>query len=324
MASEAGLEYFALPARGFDRGRPMSILPAALTVLASTFRAVRLLARFEPDVVVGFGGYVALPLGLACAIRRVPLVLHEQNSVPGLANRVLARWAKCVAITYPDSGALLPRADRTHLTGNPVRDGVLGISRPVGRARLSLPEDALVVFAFGGSRGARHLNESLVSSASALLTVPGAVILHVAGPAEYESVREAVSAAGLDNGRYVLLEWLDDIGAALAATDVVVSRAGASAISEITAVGRAAVLVPYPYATDDHQTSNARAVVDAGGAVLVPDADLDGPALERTILGILRDAPRREKMAAASQALGRPEAAGRVAELARECAGIRD
>jgi len=324
LVPEAGVVFRGLRARGFDRARPWTLITSSARIAASTVSAWRWLGSHRPDVVIGFGGYVSIPVGFAALLRGVPLVLHEQNSVPGLANRVLSRWARAVAVTYEESAALLAHPDRVEVTGNPVRAAVTDARREAGRAALSLPEDALVLLVFGGSRGARHLNSALVAEHDRLLALPELSIVHVAGAAEAATVREALAAAGGDGGgRWRVLDYLDDMGSALAAADLVVARAGATSIAEITALGLPAVLVPYPYATDDHQTKNARTMVAHGAAELVADAELDGERFGDIVLGILGDASRRATMSDASRALGRPDAADRVVHLARATVSAR-
>jgi UDP-N-acetylglucosamine--N-acetylmuramyl-(pentapeptide) pyrophosphoryl-undecaprenol N-acetylglucosamine transferase len=260
-------------------------------------------------------------VGFAAAMRGVPLVLHEQNSVPGLANRALSRWARAVAVTYEESAAMLAHPERVVLTGNPVRPAVLGANRASGREALGLPPGALVLLVFGGSRGARHLNSSVVALRDRLLAIPGLRVLHVTGAAEADAVREALDGAGGDgDGRWRVIGYLDDMGSALAASDLIVARAGATSIAEITALGLPAVLVPYPYATDDHQTKNAATMVANGAAMLVHDADLDDERFGNIVAGLLSDPSRSATMAAASRELGRPNAADTVAALARQVA----
>jgi UDP-N-acetylglucosamine--N-acetylmuramyl-(pentapeptide) pyrophosphoryl-undecaprenol N-acetylglucosamine transferase len=218
----------------------------------------------------------------------------------------------------------LPHPERAVVTGNPVRADVLAASRERGREALGIRPDALMLLVFGGSRGARHINETMVSLAPELATVPSLRVVHVAGRMEAATVTAGIERVlGAEAGWYTVAEYIDEMGDAIASADLVVARAGATSIAEITAVGRAAVLVPYPYATDDHQTGNARAVADAGGAVIVSDRDLDGDSFARVVMGLLRDETARNAMAAAAVALGRPDAAGRVADLALAAATRR-
>ena len=294
------------------------MVTSSALIAASTLRAARILRSVRPDVVIGFGGYASIPVGFACRLTGTPLVLHEQNSVPGMANASLSRWAVAVGVTYPESAALLAHPDRATVTGNPVRPAVLAATRVGGRRRYGLPDDAVTLLVFGGSRGARHLNTAVVGLSERLLQVPEVHVLHVAGRAEYAAVAAALELKGIGaEQRWHLLDYVDDMGLALAASDLVVARAGATSIAEITALGLPSLLVPYPYATDDHQTKNAGACVDSGAAVLVPDALLDEERFGDELVALLGDPARRATMAAASRELGRPDAAERVITLAR-------
>jgi UDP-N-acetylglucosamine--N-acetylmuramyl-(pentapeptide) pyrophosphoryl-undecaprenol N-acetylglucosamine transferase len=323
LAPEAGVAFFPIASAGFDRGNPLTLVTSVVRIVVSIGRALGLILRWRPDVVAGFGGYVSLPVGIAAVLTRTPLVLHEQNSVPGMANRFLSRWARTVAVTYESSMKHLKRPERAVVTGNPVRAAVTMASRDAGRERIGASDAAVVVLVFGGSRGARHLNEALVRLWPRLAEQADVMVVHVAGATEAAAVRGAMARAlGTPGSHYQLFEYLDDMGSAIAAADLVVSRAGATSIAEITAIGRASILVPYPYATDDHQTLNARAVSVAGGAIVVPDAELDDTAFEAAVLSLVSDAGKREAMAAAAAALGRPDAGGSVASAIRE-AGAR-
>ena len=321
VAGEAGVPFSPLAARGFDRSRPWTLITSSAIIAASTLRARRLLRRYRPDVVVGFGGYVSIPVGMAAALAGVPLVLHEQNSVPGLANRQLSRWAAAVAVTYAESAQLLDHPDRAEATGNPVRGAVLAADRRRGREAFGVGDDELLLLVFGGSRGARHLNTALVATRDRLLALPRLRVVHMAGRAEIATVSAALEAAGGDgDGRWMLVDYIDDMGSALAAADLVVARAGATSIAEITALGRPSVLVPYPFATDDHQTKNAVALSASKAAIVIPDSELETSRLGDTLVELLGDNETRVTMAAASRALGHPDAASRVADMARAAA----
>jgi len=324
LVPEAGISFRALASRGFDRARLSTLVVAAFTTVKSTYTAWRWLGESRPDVVLGFGAYVSLPVGLAAVLRGVPLVLHEQNSVPGLANKILSRWAAKVCVTYEESAALLAHPERSVTTGNPVRSNLLASSRESGRQRLELNDNDLVLLVFGGSRGARHINSALVSLRERMLSIESLVVIHVAGANEAASVREALGElAKEDARRWRVLEYLPGMGDAIAAADLVVCRAGATTIAELTALGAAAIVVPYPYATDDHQTKNAATLVAHNAAILIADAELDSDTFAEALIGALGDPGMRANMSAASRALGRPDAAKRVGAIAREVARPR-
>jgi len=322
IVPEAGFEFHGLPAKGYDRAKPSTLVTSSLTILGSFFRALGLLLRYKPDVVIGFGGYVSIPVGAAAAFAGVPLVLHEQNSVPGLANRVLSRWAQAVCVTYPDSIAYLAYPRRAVVTGNPVRTDIPGTDREAGRRAFKLRKKDVVLLVFGGSRGARHLNTATVSLYKRLSSIPDVRVLHIAGPTEAEQVRASLkeAAGGKESRWYRVLDYVENMGDAIAASDLVVCRSGATTIAELTVLGRPALLVPYPYATGDHQTLNAKSMVDVGAAWRLTDADLDKPIFGDELVRLLCDPTRLRSMSEASLMVGRPTAAEELIEVAMETA----
>jgi UDP-N-acetylglucosamine--N-acetylmuramyl-(pentapeptide) pyrophosphoryl-undecaprenol N-acetylglucosamine transferase len=303
---------------------PRRLSPKLLRVPGALRSAVRACERIiEEEGAVGavtFGGYVSFPVDRAAFKQQLPLVLHEQNAVPGLANRVAARWADRVAVTFPGSADRFRHPERCAVTGDPVRQEILDLDlaarRAPARERFGLRPDVPTVLVFGGSQGARSLNRAIVEAHSRWAT-DGLQVLHAAGRALYPEAARAwqhARAHGADV-QVELLDFIDDMADAYAAADVVVCRAGATSIAELTVLGIPAVLVPYPHATGDHQTANARALEHAGGAVLVEDAELDGARLHAAVEPLLTDLARHAEVAAASRAFGRPDAAGNVARL---------
>jgi UDP-N-acetylglucosamine--N-acetylmuramyl-(pentapeptide) pyrophosphoryl-undecaprenol N-acetylglucosamine transferase len=306
---------------------PRRLSPRLLKVPGSLRRAVRECTRIvdeeEAAAAVTFGGYVAYPLIRAAAKRQLPLVLHEQNAVPGLANRVGARWADRVAVTFPGSAGRFRHPERCAVTGDPVRQQILELDRDArrvaAREHFGLRPDRPTVLVFGGSQGARSLNRA-ITAAHPRWGTDDLQILHAAGRslhseavAGWEPVRAARPELHVQ-----VVDFIDDMAAAYAAADVVVCRAGATSIAELSALGLPAVLVPYPHATGDHQTANARAIEHAGGAVVIEDAELDGGSLQAAVEPLLTDPERQADTASASRAFGRPDAAANVARLVLE------
>lgn len=323
VGTAGGQEARLVPGAGFPfttvdaRPLPRRPSPAALVALAAAARAVsasRALVR-EADVVVGMGGYVSLPVGLAARSLGRPLVLHEQNAVPGLANRVLARRATAVCLSFEEAAAKLPRGARSVLTGDPVRTRVLAVARERERlaaeawTALGLDPALRTVLIVGGSQGARRLNEAAASAASELARAEDVQVLLLCGPAH----ERAVAAAMGDRPRVRVVGFLERMELAYAAADLAVARAGASTCAELAVCGIPAVLVPYPYATARHQEANARALARAGGAVVLSDADLSGTRLVRVVRDLLGDPERMRAMSAAMRAWARPDAADAVA-----------
>jgi UDP-N-acetylglucosamine--N-acetylmuramyl-(pentapeptide) pyrophosphoryl-undecaprenol N-acetylglucosamine transferase len=316
LVPAAGFDVTLLPGRGIQRRLTVENVGAIVGLVRALVRGVWLVARSRPHVVVSVGGYASAPCSIAAVVCRVPLVLAEQNARPGAAHRLVARFARAAAVTF--DGTPLPRSV---VTGNPVRAEILAVDRsPAGRAdarrTLGLPLDRSVVLVFGGSLGARRLNEAVAGLVETWADRTDVAVRHVVGSRDWDVVaRHATPAAAL---MYQRVEFEDRMDVALAAADLAVCRAGASTIAELTVAGVPAIYVPFPAATDDHQTANARAVADAGGGVLVPDADLTPERLAKELDALVADGGRLATMAAAARALGRPDAAARVAALVEE------
>jgi UDP-N-acetylglucosamine--N-acetylmuramyl-(pentapeptide) pyrophosphoryl-undecaprenol N-acetylglucosamine transferase len=302
----AGYGLDVLDVAGLDRKDPVKAAKAALKAVGALFRSLRILRRLRPDAVVGGGGYVAGPVGLAAVLLRIPLVLTEADSHLGLTNRLLAPLARRVCLAFPLSGR---SGGRYLVTGRPVPPPFA--DRAAAREQFGLGEDDTVVLVFGGSLGARSVN---FAAAEAFRDAPFHV-LHAAGARDYEELRPLVE----DVPRYDLRPYISPFGPALAASDLVVARAGGS-IFEVAAHGRPALLVPYPHATADHQTLNARWMADGGAAIVVPDAELSGERLAKEVAALLHDRSRLAAMANASAGLARPDAAGAVADAVRAAA----
>jgi UDP-N-acetylglucosamine--N-acetylmuramyl-(pentapeptide) pyrophosphoryl-undecaprenol N-acetylglucosamine transferase len=311
LVPAAGYELHPIRAAGLNRRNPLRAARALGLAVAGAGRAARLLRELRPDAVLGAGGYVAGPVGVAAVLRRVPLVLAEADSHLGLTNRALAPFARRVCLAF----ALRGRGGRRYLvTGRPVPPPAT--DRAAARGRLGIGADETSVLVFGGSLGARSINEAAIA---AFGEAPFHV-LHVAGQRDYEALRERERGQRYDLRPYLDLETF---GQALLASDLVVARSGGS-VFEIALYGRPAVLVPYPHATADHQTTNARWMADAGAAVVIADDELTGPLLARTTAELLGDRGRLAAMARASSGLARPDAAAAVAHEVLAAAGRRE
>jgi UDP-N-acetylglucosamine--N-acetylmuramyl-(pentapeptide) pyrophosphoryl-undecaprenol N-acetylglucosamine transferase len=302
LVPAAGFELHRLRLEGLDRGNPLRALRALALAGAATARARSLLARLAPDAVMGGGGYVAGPVGLAAVTLRIPLVLSEADSHLGITNRVLARGARRVCLAFPLTGR---DGARYRVTGRPVPPA--RTDRAGARERLGLVAERDCVLVFGGSLGARSINTAAVGAFA-----DGAAfdVLHVAGRRDYPELSERALPQGYDLREYLDLERFGD---ALAAADLVVARAGGS-VFEIAASGTPAILVPYPHASADHQAANARWMAEAGAAVVIPDRELDASRLAKEVAELLADRERLAAMARASKGLARPDAAGEIAE----------
>jgi UDP-N-acetylglucosamine--N-acetylmuramyl-(pentapeptide) pyrophosphoryl-undecaprenol N-acetylglucosamine transferase len=296
LVPAAGYELRSLGVEGLDRGNPLRALRALGRASVATARARGLLRDLHPAAVMGGGGYVSGPVGLAAALDGVPLVLTEADSRLGLANRLLAPFARRVCLSFPIEGR---RGERFRVTGRPMPPPAT--DRRAARARFNLSPREFCLLVYGGSLGARSINQAAIGAfADADFRV-----LHVAGRRDFAGLRSP-------GPHYDLRPYLDNFGEALLASDLVVARAGGS-ILEIAAHGRPAVLIPYPHAAGDHQTSNARWMADAGAAVVVVDDELMPMRLAETVSALLDDPERLAEMRDASAALARPAAARAVA-----------
>jgi len=322
LVPEAGFEFAGVEARPLYRELSVRSLLAPVAAARSVGRCVPLVAG--ADVVVGMGGYASVPVVVAAKRTRRPIVLHEQNAVPGLANRVLAHWADVVALSFAEAARGLTRRARTTVTGNPVRDQVLRARderdalAKEATAAFGLEEGRMTVVVLGGSQGALRIDRAVAGAASLLRDRSDLQVVVLTGKAHVEVVREAVATGG--NLIFRAIPYLDRMELAYAVADLVVARAGATSIAEIAACGLPVVLVPYPHATGQHQAANARAVEAIGGAVVVADSELTPSTFVDRITALLSDERRLDAMADSSRAWGRPGATGDLARVVLQVA----
>jgi UDP-N-acetylglucosamine--N-acetylmuramyl-(pentapeptide) pyrophosphoryl-undecaprenol N-acetylglucosamine transferase len=301
LVPEAGYDLRTIAVEGLSRTNPLKAARAVGKAAAGVGTARRILRDVRPDAVMGGGGYVAGPVGLAAVARRIPLVLTEADSHLGLSNRLLARFARRVCLAFPIAGRT---GERYLVTGRPVPPPATDVA--AARARFGLGDGERCVLVFGGSLGARSINEASLAAFAA--PPPDYRVLHASGTRDFEALQARVPAGG----RYDLRPYIDGFGEALLAADLCVARAGGS-IFEVAAHGRPAILVPYPHATADHQTANARWMADGGAATVIADADLTPERLRAEVDALMADPARLQAMGRASAGLARPDAAQRIA-----------
>jgi len=322
---DEGWAFTSITAARMPSRRGLRTLWSAAVMGVGAGHALWLVARWRPDVVVATGGYVCLPVGAAATILGRPLVLQEQNAIPGQATRLLARWARSISVPNADAAARLP-GRRTEVTGVPIRRRALDGDRRRGQERWGLSPDRLTVLVIGGSQGALNVNRGVCRMADLLMYDQRFQILHHTGAEHLQWVRQSIGHrehVGPPAIRHIAVPFLDPVGDAYASADLVVSRAGASTLAEVTAWGLPAIMIPYPHAADGHQEENAVVVERAGAGVRVADSALDGTALVDAVRTLIEDPARREKMSRASRALGRPDAADAVAGIVVSTAAER-
>jgi UDP-N-acetylglucosamine--N-acetylmuramyl-(pentapeptide) pyrophosphoryl-undecaprenol N-acetylglucosamine transferase len=306
LVPQAGYAFHPLKVAGIDRRNPLKAVRAVALAFGATAAARRILKRERVDVVLGGGGYVAGPAGAAAIALRLPLVLTEADSHLGIANRVLAPRARRVFLAFPIHGR---DGGRYEVVGRPVPRLTGKVDRDEALERFGLPADKRCLLVFGGSLGARTINNAAID---AFGRAAPCSVLHACGRRDYDELRERLDDLGAPD-HYRLEPYVDPFAYALAAADVAVARAGGS-VFELAAVGIPSVLVPYPHATADHQSGNARWMADGGAAVVVPDAQLDGPRLAREVGALLASPQRLDAMSAAARKLARIDAADRIAD----------
>jgi UDP-N-acetylglucosamine--N-acetylmuramyl-(pentapeptide) pyrophosphoryl-undecaprenol N-acetylglucosamine transferase len=306
LVPRAGYPFHRLRVEGIDRGNPVRAARALGLALLATGRAARLLRHVGADAVLGGGGYVSGPVGLAARMRGLPLALCEADSHLGAANRLLAPQAARVFLSFPITGR---EGGRYLVSGRPVLAGT-GAADPVrAKARFGISPDERCLLVFGGSLGARRVNEAALE---AFGRAAPCAILHVSGRRDYEELCRRLDELGAPP-HYRLEAYVEPFADALAAADLAVARAGGSVL-ELAAAALPAILMPYPHATANHQTANARYMERAGAAVVVPDSELDAPRLAREVGELLAAPQRLAEMSAAAREVARPEAADRIAE----------
>jgi UDP-N-acetylglucosamine--N-acetylmuramyl-(pentapeptide) pyrophosphoryl-undecaprenol N-acetylglucosamine transferase len=298
-------------------GRSLGKRIAGLTMaVRGFFEAGRVLDVLRPKAVVGVGGYASFPMVLAAQSRGIPTVIQDQNAVPGLSNRILGRRARAIALTYDETRRHF--GGRGVVTGNPVRAEFVSADRDAARRQRQSGDPLRHLLIFGGSQGARKLNDAVIAALPLLAARrDGLRVVHGTGPSDHDRVAAAYARAGIDAD---VRPYLTDICAAYENADLVVSRSGASTMSELAACGKPAILVPLPSAAHDHQRRNAGAAVAAGAAVLLEEKDLDGARLAGAVTALLDDPARLDAMERAASGLARPDAASRIVDLVESVA----
>jgi UDP-N-acetylglucosamine--N-acetylmuramyl-(pentapeptide) pyrophosphoryl-undecaprenol N-acetylglucosamine transferase len=314
VGAEQGIESRIVPAEGFPlrtlpigglKGKgPQLALRNALGMISGLIKAKSILKCFKPDAVIGVGGYASFPMLGAAILGGYPRVIMEQNAIPGLANRTLGKWVDFAAVT--DSRTTSYFGKRAVVTGNPIRPQFKSIPAKTHRAPFT-------VLVFGGSQGAKSINTAVIDALSYLEDLKSDLrFVHQTGEGQIEDVRKAYAAKGFDAD---VRAFFNNFHEQYTAADLIVSRSGATSVAEIKAAGRAAILIPFPFATDDHQTKNARAMVEERAAVMIPNAELKGSRLADEIRSLLRHADRLKEIETNARRIAILDAEERIANL---------
>lgn len=319
LIPKEGLPFVTIDVRGLERRISLRNVVTLGKTAGSLLKAERIIHKFKPEVVIGTGGFVCGPVLLAASLSGIPTLVQEQNVIPGVTNLILSRFANRIALGYREAAGRFKKKDKLVYTGNPVRKDILTVTKEEGRRVLGLNPHKFTLLVAGGSRGARSINSAMIEVHKYFKDATDIQILHVTGDHEYDRVVKQLE--GIDGkGRYGegshIIPYLHQMPEALAAADLAVYRAGAVGLAELTVRGVPSILIPYPYAAEDHQRYNAQALVMCGAAKMILDKMLTGKDLLEEILHLKEDSDVLASMTKASKALGRPQAAQDIAKLA--------
>lgn len=303
----AGYALETIPVMGLKGMGFVRLLKSLFMLPRAFFAAWGILRKYRPDVVVGVGGYSSGPVVLAAWLQRIPTAIQEQNALPGLTNKILGKFVRAIFIAFDEARPFFP-AQKVHLIGNPIRAKLMD-----NYLRSRQQHDHFTVLVFGGSLGAKGINTRMIEALDHLGDLKDQLhFTHQTGKNDLESVRAGYTSKGF---RADVLEFIDDMSSAYAKAELVVCRAGATTIAELTVCKKASILIPFPYATDNHQEVNARALVAAGAAIMFRESELDGKKLADTLRALKTEPAKLRKMEKQAGLLGRPEAAKELADV---------
>jgi len=314
---ELGYPLAKIDVAGLKRQGLVGLLRGLLKLPGSFFQCRAILKRFAPDVAVGVGGYASGPMIMSAWLSGIPTVILEQNTVPGITNRILGRFVNQVFVTFESSSVYFPKR-KVQALGNPIRRALL---ENFLRSKLPGPSEVFTILVLGGSQGAHAVNLRMIEAAGHLGELEGKLrVVHQSGAADEEIVRRGYTEIGFDAE---VVPFIEDMSAAYRRADLVIARAGATTIAEIQVVKKASLLIPYPYAADNHQELNAKAMVDAGASIMLVERELDGPRLAQEIRRLYADRDRLLEMERAASRVGRPEAAREIVDACAELVARR-
>jgi UDP-N-acetylglucosamine--N-acetylmuramyl-(pentapeptide) pyrophosphoryl-undecaprenol N-acetylglucosamine transferase len=318
LVPRSGFQFAAVSSQGLQRRLAWSNIKSGFIALRGLYESKKILSKFAPDLVVGTGGYVCGPVVLTAHLMGIPTAIHEQNAWPGITNRLLSRVAGLIMVNFPESISRFLQGTRLTVTGLPVRPEIMGVDRWTGAQRLRLNPYLKTILVVGGSRGARSINQAMLRVLGHYSDGNEVQIIQVTGTEGYGEMQKNLEDLGLylgESGNIRVVPYLYDIENALAIADLMICRAGAATLAEITVKGIPSILIPYPYASENHQEYNARALESQGAAIVIKDRELSGESLLCTIQQLLETPNQLARMEAAAAALGRPKAVEEIVDL---------
>lgn len=317
LVPEAGLAFSGISGKGLPRKLSLETIKVLGKSVKALWETKNILREFHPDLVVGTGGYVSGPVVLTAALFNIPTLLHEQNALPGITNRLLARVVRHVMVTFPESSRHFGVKKKIELVGLPVRPEIGKVSREIGARHFSLRPDRMTILVTGGSRGARTLNQAMTDVLENLVHNSEIQVIWATGKLTYEETINELDKRGIFWRRpeWHILEYLNDMPEALACSDLYIGRAGAASLAELMTAGIPSILIPYPYAAENHQEHNAQALVQAGAARIILDSELNGKRLYEEVNELISQPALLAKMGQAARALAQPQALNKIVEL---------
>jgi UDP-N-acetylglucosamine--N-acetylmuramyl-(pentapeptide) pyrophosphoryl-undecaprenol N-acetylglucosamine transferase len=317
LVPEAGIEFQGVSGQGLPRKLSVETIKVGAKSFKALWETKQILKKFKPDLVVGTGGYVSGPVVLTAAFFGIPTLLHEQNALPGVTNKILARFVRKVMVTFPESIAHFGVRKKLVLTGLPVRSEIGRVSRVEGARRMGLRPDRLTILITGGSRGARSINQAMLWILRHLEKRTDIQIIWATGKATYNETIENLNESGVNWKRenWKVLEYLKDMPEALACADLFIGRAGATTLAELMVAGKPMILIPYPFAAENHQEFNARALEKDGAARVILDKELTGETLWESIEDLLAEPERLKKMSKAATDLRQLNALSKIVKV---------
>jgi len=314
IVTKRNIPFKSIKISGFKRKLSFDNVKTIWRFLRGVRTSKNMMRDFQPDVVIGTGGYVCGPVVYAAAKLGIPTIVHEQNVIPGLTNIFLSKYVDCLAVSFAGSEGQFSNARRTLYTGNPRATEVSQANPDNGRAHFNLSADKKIVLVVGGSRGARAINEAMVGMVPQLSTLSDVHFIYVTGQQYFAATNRQIEAIGTEPANLSVVPYLDNMPEVLAATSLIVNRSGASFLAEITALGVPSILIPSPNVTNNHQEKNARWLADEGASVMIREHELDSAQLFHTIRKIMTDPIRTESMAHRAKKLGCPQSAQKMVD----------
>lgn len=325
IVPKEGFMLKTIKVRGFERKLTLRNLIAVKEAVFSFADVRKIIKEYKPDIVIGTGGYVCGTVMLSAALMGIPTVIHESNAFAGLTNKILFRFIDKIALNFEEAVKYFNNPKKVVVTGNPIRTDIFDITKHDGMHELGFDESIPLVLVTGGSRGARKINQSILSLAEYCYKTGKLQLLHMTGDTQYEAVLQSYMEKNIpvDSTLIRVVPYLHNMPYALAASDLIINRCGAMTLSEITALGKPSVLIPYPYAADNHQEYNARALERKGAAAVIIEKDLTEAKLKDTVLELFGNKQKLEMMAANSKKLGIQNAAEKIGDIISELLGSK-